>query len=68
MSALELRAGSGSALKSKVRTRSERLKKRATDAHRWRPGGSKWSPGGVYRPVVADSHHFDKDQDPAPSK
>ncbi len=28
-------------------------------------GGSKWSrAGSVRRPVVADSHHFDEDQDP----
>jgi hypothetical protein len=35
----------------------------AVDAHN---RGSKWSPWSVYRPVVADSHHFDEEQDPDP--
>jgi hypothetical protein len=35
----------------------------AVDAHN---GGSKRSPWSVYRPAVADSHHFDEEQDPDP--
>jgi hypothetical protein len=31
----------------------------------WRPGRSKWNPGGSI-PVVADSHHFDEEEDPDP--
>ncbi len=61
-SALEWKGGSGSALKSKFRSFR----------------GSKWSRGGswkwrlkmeawrAFRPVVADSHHLDEEQDPDP--
>ncbi len=31
-----------------------------------RPGGSKREPWGLGSPVVADSHHFDEEQDPDP--
>jgi hypothetical protein len=30
----------------------------------WRPGDQKIEPWRVYRPVVADSHPFDEEQDP----
>jgi hypothetical protein len=35
---------------------------RAVDAH----NGSLEAQNGVYRSVVADSHHFDEEQDPDP--
>jgi hypothetical protein len=67
----ERKDGSGSALKSKFggsklnpggRGRpQERKKERNLEA--WR---LNMEPRRVYRPVVADSHHFDEEQDPYP--
>ncbi len=37
------------------------------DNGQWRPGGSQLRPGDSWtpknRPLVADSHHFDEDED-----
>jgi hypothetical protein len=59
-SALFLEAGSGSAFKSQFRTfRGSKMELwRAVDAQNGGPEG--------LRPVVADSHHLDEEQDPDP--
>jgi hypothetical protein len=48
---------------SKAIEAKNRAAERAVDAHKWRSGGSKWSPR---ESAVADSHHFDEKQLPDP--
>ncbi len=63
-SALKWKAGSGSSIESKFKTF------RGLKGSHWRPWtltlGLKIKPRRVCRPAVADSHHFDEEQDPDP--
>ncbi len=40
---------------------------RAIDAHNGGAGRLKMGPWRVFKPVVADSHQFDEEQDPDPN-
>jgi hypothetical protein len=59
VSALEWKASSGSASKSKFS--SFTVSKYSRGRSQWRRGGSKWSSEGsrVCRPMGPESHHFD---------